>query len=893
MIGYVLKDTYRIDSYLGEGGPSIVYRGTDLLLGTPVAIKRLKIQASMGDGSSMAERFIREARTHARLTHQHIVGIRAVLEEEGEFFIVMEYVDGGDLAHLLQNSPNHRLSVGDAASIFGQSLLGLDHAHRNKVIHRDIKPSNILISSEHCAKIADFGLARAFSDPKITGTGFLVGTLTYMSPEQLQGDEADRRSDIYSLGISLYETLAGKHPFVRDGEKPTPQEIFGRHMFKTPSPLHKVRGDIPERLSVVVGRSMAKDPSDRFPDCIAFAEALQEATEGVVLPESGGHLSLAFAMQSGASILRKEVEHESPGTPKSSPETGILEARDDTPLRPPAGSSPRTPFATPKGGMQDLSGQSNERSHTPELTPASQLPAGQGTQELSITNDTVFDRRSPIPRSRGGESASNTKPFDRYAESKDSIRGNASSPSPLPRSRGGEDASNTRPFDRYAESKDSMRGNAASPSPAWGTPQHDPAVADTDTLHSLDLPSSSHDVAPGDRVEVPENLDTWTDSASPLDRDLSVENSKSQAGESRWVFLFLFVLVLASGSYFFAKSRTGLHLSGDGHLAQRDGGPADFSPLSPIASTGPMALPERRNTKNHPSQTPFSDRDGASTTPPTRTVPTSCSSFQGHMVRIPSGSFVRGYRGKRGIEKSRRYSPKDAPPQKIFVSSLCIDQFEVTVGEYLQCVKEANKYSETDAKSDTDDGKVGCLTIPWHTDSHWKGRHWPGKTVTQVLPANHPMRFVSWEDALAYCKWRNKRLPTEAEWEWAARGDEGWLYPWGNQKPTCKHAVYNRCAHNPKPVSLKRMLGHNAFELFDLAGNVAEWVHDCYDPKAYLTSKTKNPLIDHLPCRMRVARGGSYRHGIVGIRTYPRIRLRPYQNLSWVGFRCAASIGRK
>lgn len=795
MIGYVIKDTYRIDQYLGEGGPSVVYRGTDLLLDAPVAIKRLKVQASMGDGSSMAERFLREARTHARLNHQHIVAIRAVLEENDEYFIVMEYVEGGDLAHRLRDSPQRRLPVEDAVSLFSQSLLGLDHAHRNKVIHRDLKPSNILIAGDQSAKIADFGLARAFSDPKITGVGFLVGTLTYMSPEQLGGEEADTQSDLYSVGLSLYETLAGKHPFVENGEKPTPHEIFSRHMFKTPPRLSELREDVPESLALVVEKSLAKDPASRYLDCLSFAEALHRAMEGMEL----GRVSLSFAVQSGSSQQDSSFR-------KASPETGALEARDNQPLRPPV------------GGTRELPSQEDAPYRAPVGQSVSPVPASQGTQDIPLLDDTVFEARSPIPRSWKTPIPSTEKREDFTQEHLDPTS-----------------------YEQQIQ-------------------QHSVATAETGVIDSG---------ATGASLQPPavDSLETWSDSSSPVQRPSSGATPHSFASRNRWMLRLVGALALLVVGVFFSRGRLKKFWhKGPASNTVNDGG---ASLLSPIAGTIPTAPPRRGGDSTKP--TPADPAKGEKPI----FIPTSCKAYKGRMERVPSGWFFRGYRGKRGRERSRRFTFKDSPPQRIYVSSFCMDKFEVTVGEYKQCIKA---------------GK--CLDILWPLRARWRGKRWRAM-VTQILPNNQPMRFVGWEDSMAYCKWAGKRLPTEAEWEWAARGDEGWLYPWGNQRPTCQRAVYNRCSRDPKHVSDKRVLGTSFTKLFDMAGNVAEWVLDCYDAKAYQSSQIKNPLVEpSYPCRKRVVRGGSYRFGIAKMRTYTRKSVQPWQQLSWIGIRCAAPVRR-
>lgn len=851
MIGSVIKDTYRIDRYLGEGGPSVVYLGTDLLLNAPVAIKRLKLQASLGDGSSMAERFLREARTHARLIHQNIVGIRAVLSENGEFFIVMEYVDGGDMAHLIKHSPGHQLSVADAVSLFGQALLGLDYAHRNKVIHRDIKPSNILVNQEQCAKIADFGLARAVTDHKITGTGFLVGTLSYMSPEQLQGQEAKPASDIYSIGVSLYEALAGRHPFVRNGEKPTPQEIFGRHMFDAPPLLSTVREDIPLSLSEVVNRSIAKDPLDRYADCIAFAEALQQATEHVQSSQSGGHLALALSMQSGAnrgadlsgfpSTGTAAIDsQESPVTQESADGTGAFAGRDQTPLRPPAGSLSGPSSQRLASGEPMLPSPATAKG-TREVQRHQEIPLRPPIENVAPTSmpsgDTIFERQSPVPRSwsPSGES---------------SLAGEH----PVP----GVGPTSTSSATQLAEQESSSLS---------------PALMDTDVVHSSEIavPSESSAAITEPR---PQASDTWKEQPSPLPRQDGAKRS------SRWgLWAVLMLLVLGGVAYAVMQSQKPT-VTADGAVVQvRDGGNSDYWPLASSA----VGVP---NNRPLPRQKP--DASAGTESSPNALDPLvdlasyqkQCKSKPGQMVFIPPGTYMRG----RPYRLRYRKRLRNAPQQRIHVSGFCMDTKEVTVGDYRECVE-----------------KGFCIAIPWLRRWRWKKKRYRGKTVTQVLPADQPMRYVRWQDAQLYCRWAHKRLPTEAEWEWAARGLEGWSYPWGNQRPNCRRAISRSCrTRGPLPANEKRKVGSNPFGVVDLSGNVAEWVRDCYDPKGYLKARrSKNlgvvndPLFDEIPCKQRVIRGGSFRHRKSLLRSYVRMK-RPSQFVTrWVGFRCVASVRRK
>lgn len=265
-IGKVLHQIYRVDQFLGEGGPSVVYKGTDLLLGLPVAIKQLK----QDDGNQLlkADRFLREARTQARLTHPHIVAIKAVFENEDGYFIVMEYVDGTDLEHLIRDSKTlPRLPLEQIGEIFGQLLDALYYAHKEGVIHRDIKPANVMLTRDGKVKLADFGIARSEHEEKLTKTGVLIGTPAYLPPEQLHGKPLDHRSDIYSIGAALFESVMGRTPFESLDEDRTIHQILKDHLFSPPPSLRALGADIPEALDLIIQQCLTKTPEERPANC--------------------------------------------------------------------------------------------------------------------------------------------------------------------------------------------------------------------------------------------------------------------------------------------------------------------------------------------------------------------------------------------------------------------------------------------------------------------------------------------------------------------------------------------------------------------------------------------------------------------------------------------------
>ncbi|MGH7547530.1 MAG: serine/threonine-protein kinase [Gemmatimonadales bacterium] len=267
-----LGDDFTVGTLLGEGGFAAVFRVRDRQLRRDVAVKVLDL--GMTPSPSLAERFVREARTIAHLEHPHIVPIYRVGGYKNEvLYIVMRCVDGPSLRQLLER--HRRLSVGDAARIARQVADALGYAHRHRIVHRDIKPDNILVDASGHVLVSDFGIAKAAqqASTQLTTEGMVVGTPQYMSPEQATGDRLDTRADIYSLGIVLYQMLAGAPPF--DGE--SAQQILMKQATATPTPIRQLRSDVPADLAAVLDRMLAKAPEERFQTAGEVSRALVEA----------------------------------------------------------------------------------------------------------------------------------------------------------------------------------------------------------------------------------------------------------------------------------------------------------------------------------------------------------------------------------------------------------------------------------------------------------------------------------------------------------------------------------------------------------------------------------------------------------------------------------------
>lgn len=254
--GTILKQRYKILRHIGSGGMAEVYLAEDLLLSRQVAIKVLRDQ--FNDDKTLLNQFKHEAQSAARLSNPSIINIFDVCEEDGKSFIVMEYVEGKTLKDLLEEKG--RLTPYQAVKIACDIAAGLSHAHKRNIIHCDIKPHNILITENMMPKIADFGIARMISSMTMVYTNSVIGSVHYLSPEQASGKPITAQSDIYSLGIVLYEMLTGHVPF--DGN--TAVAVAMMHVEKTPPPLSTFVDGLPECLQRVIDKALAKDLTKRY-----------------------------------------------------------------------------------------------------------------------------------------------------------------------------------------------------------------------------------------------------------------------------------------------------------------------------------------------------------------------------------------------------------------------------------------------------------------------------------------------------------------------------------------------------------------------------------------------------------------------------------------------------
>ena len=272
---------YQVVALLGRGGMGKVFKVRNVISDRVEAMKVLLDDTTATP--DLSERFLREIKVVASLEHPNIAALRTAFKVDDQLVMIMELVEGSTLDDKLRGG---RLNPVYAVDCTRQVLAALSYAHRQGVIHRDIKPGNILITASGVVKLTDFGIASKAGDPRLTAPGMALGSLYYMSAEQLKAEPLDARSDLYSLGATLYECVTGRHPFQGDSF----YAIMRAHLERRPLPPMQLSPDIPDRLSQIIEKSLEKAPERRFQTAEEFRDALQEFQSRSVQPASGHRL---------------------------------------------------------------------------------------------------------------------------------------------------------------------------------------------------------------------------------------------------------------------------------------------------------------------------------------------------------------------------------------------------------------------------------------------------------------------------------------------------------------------------------------------------------------------------------------------------------------------------
>lgn len=407
---------YRIESVIGRGGMAVVYRAEDSRLGRKVALKLLT--PSLAENEQFQQRFIRESRLAASLDHPNIVPIYEAGEADGHLFIAMRYVPGSDLKQLLsQQGP---LPPARILRLFVQIGDALDAAHLLGLVHRDVKPGNILITSvaEHSGHahpdhvyLTDFGLTKRTSSlsGSLTGTGHFLGTVDYVSPEQIQGAPVGPSTDIYALGCVLYECLTGRLPFNRDDDA----AVLWAHLVELPPPVSALRPELPAAVDDVVFRAMAKAPEDRYDSCRDLVRDLEYALNASIDLPATSHAGSRQEGRHGRSAYPVEDVPPTSELPRSP--QGVL------PAAPPDDDAPRAPDTSVAGGgwVSHPSlppGAMEPPSWDPNTALGDERPGDERLEAERLEAERLDGGREPSPTTGGegddADAAGDYDPFD-------------------------------------------------------------------------------------------------------------------------------------------------------------------------------------------------------------------------------------------------------------------------------------------------------------------------------------------------------------------------------------------------------------------------------------------------------------------------------------------------
>jgi len=331
---------YEVLSILGLGGMGKVYKVRNVISDRAEAMKVLL--PDLNSHQSLADRFLREIRLLASLNHPNIAALRTALTYENQLVMIMEFVEGETLANRIARAP---ISTAEAVNYSEQILSALSYAHKHNIIHRDIKPANMMLTPQGAVKLMDFGIARSGTDGSLTSTGTTLGSLNYMPPEQVRGEAADARSDLYSFGISLYELLTGKLPFQGDSQ----YSLMTAQLNQQPASPISLRADVPPALNEIILMAMAKEPSDRFQSADAFANALKSVPVSA-LPSQGTTFAPTPRPSTPVSpddTLMGTLAPGAGGMGRMVSPPATTQAAVRVPVPPPAAAQPRSPSAIP------------------------------------------------------------------------------------------------------------------------------------------------------------------------------------------------------------------------------------------------------------------------------------------------------------------------------------------------------------------------------------------------------------------------------------------------------------------------------------------------------------------------------------------------------------------
>lgn len=793
---------YTIDKKIGSGGMADVYLGHQISIDRPVAIKVMS--SAMAVDESFAKRFIKEANVGV-LTHPNIITVYDAGKVENNYYIVMEYICGGDLA---QKIANQQLTFEQKIEIVKKIAAALGYSYSKGFIHRDVKPENILFREDGTPVLADFGIAKAVTAAtNITSVGTIIGSPYYMSPEQTRGQEVDHRSDLYSLGVVLYELLCGYKPF----ESGDTFAIGIKHINEAVPPL-------PEPLAQyqsLIDKMLAKDPNQRFQNSEQFVAAVNNMLVGnnatVIQPVVNFQNSSSISKNTGLDRKTAEIGKNSSLIAYLAVFVLLVGVSVGAGFYFMKNSDGDEQETIADATVEDIADRNSKIAHkTVETnnTPTIVRPSPNPVMQAEQPHDTI-------------ESASNLPAQNsEKADSLTALNNDKSSQDPLGMAQLEQQKiiEQQKKLEQERIREEQLERQRSQQAAVKLKRQKDKKVAS--------LIAKANRLMQQEKYILPHN-----DNAHSAYKDvlnLQRNNLEAQEGLKKIKQNIAKELsnALKSNRFTVVESKSRLLL--------------DYPEFIDIADEYMKKLSSAREKELQLKSNELQDKLVGGGKGPV-------------MVHIPAGNFLMG--DIRGTDTEGDEKPVH---QVQFSNGFAISKFEVTFNQY-----------ELFARS------TGNL-IP--NDSGF------GK-------GDRPVINVNWNDAIAYTKWLSKqtghsyRLPTEAEWEYVARGNTQSDYFWGDNIDRKKANCYG-CSggFDNKKTAEVGTYAENAFGIYDMHGNVWEWTLDCWHDR-YDNAPSNGDAWDESNCQARVLRGGSWKTYPLFVRSSNRDWFEPNKSSNQFGFR--------
>ncbi len=743
----VIGGKYKVLELIGEGGIGRVYRAIDLSSDRNVAIKTFKEELIASE--TQRYRFLLEAKILKRIKHKNIVSFLDFFLEDGHLFLVIEYLEGNSLATILQY--NERLDYKVALPIFQEILEGLAYLHNLGIIHRDIKPSNLFITLEGEVKIIDFGISfyPNRGERRLTYTGIPLGTVEYMAPEQIRGAKCSFSCDLYSLGVTLFETLTGSLPFSGDI-----YEIQKGHVEKPPPLVSEFVPDIPPKIVSAISRALSKEPENRFSSALEFLYSLGVYPEKPVVYICPNCRLMYFS-----------------------------EKKED-----------------------DKSSDSCEKCKE-YFRPENTVTVCTSSPDLISASQPILNGEPPSPEGNPQPSEDTSRQYH-YNLFEDEGK---------------------LPFDRNADGENADSTQQSSTSSSSENPT-DPNVSSSDLHRYLLFESSSRE------SEIEEALLEWTDTLNMNFSDLE-NTEKSKKSEPSHDYLH-------GGE--FGDPEIGAYCE----LEQADTQGMDLSEIERSVDENKPYSPSEGTESSERDRPGEGDSDMSKTERMAVSIADVLCRIEeedgspefselSEQIFIPEGLCIIGSNVDKGA----------LPETIVELESFYIDKYPVTNQRYQKFIEETGH----------------SPPVHWWNPYERDGRYFPEED------AKFPVTYITYYDALAFCEWAGMRLPTEEEWEKAARYTDGRPYPWGWE---WENGRANFFSGKTTPVDLFEN-GKSYYGVYDLLGNVWEWVEG-----------SKVPFYGTQTSQFRVLKGGSCFEMPGTVRAYSRWIVKGFAKAFNIGFRC-------